>query len=165
ACLKMRNSGMDDKYTINLPIIKQSLGQGGLFSITRSSPRAHKEALEKLALYFMREEGYTNLQFVAGEVSNPEYHGFAFTELALDAFGEELAEMPTRLLGGGCFRKRSFADGEHWVLDWVWIHPYARNKGLFSNHIDYFKETFGNFYPEFPISKAMKHLFENKIRT
>jgi hypothetical protein len=157
---------MKDDYTIELPIIKESVGHKGLLSITKSSPREHREALELTALFFKREFNYTHLQFCANEHidQHVEYHGFAFTESALSAIEEGDSETPTRILGGGCFRKRKFSDGESWILDWVWVHPYARNSGLFTKHIGYFKETFGEFFPEHPISKAMRHIFDNKVR-
>ncbi|MDC3211185.1 hypothetical protein NQU47_01285 [Pseudoalteromonas distincta] len=158
---------MTDKYEIKLPVIKKALGNDGFIDIKKSSPKNIRDGLETIALYFKREERYDHIQYCADEYGNenPEYHGFAFTESAFDAMEENDAETPTRLLGGGCFRKRKVKEGEIWILDWVWIHPYARNKGLFTNRIDYFKEVFGDFLPEPPLSKPMEHLFFNKIRT
>ena len=153
----------DDKYTIHLPIIRQQLGKDGLLEITTTSPREQRDALEQLALYFKREFSYTGIQYCANEtgVDSVEYLGFAFVEPAYGHMAEEDPGYPTRLLGGGCFRKR----GEHWFLDWVWIHPYARNKGLFSRQIPYFKSKLGQFLPEMPVSDPMKHIFLTKVRT
>ena len=155
-----------DKYTIILPIIKESIGNGGLLDITKSSPREHLEALEKLARYFKLESKYDGIQFCANEHigTHVEYHGFVFTESAFSAMEEGDTITPTRFLGGGCFRKRGPKDAEYWCLDWVWLHPYARNKGLFSQQIKYFKETFGDFVPEAPISETMRHIYFKKVR-
>ena len=158
---------MSDKYTIQLPIIKKSIAYGGLLDINKSSPKEYREALETIALYFKREGRFDHIQYCSNEYGsqNPEYHGFAFTESAFDAMEEHDLETPTRILGGGCFRKHKMKEGEIWILDWVWIHPYARNRGMFTKHIEYFKSTFGEFLPEPPLSPAMHHLFFNKIST
>ncbi len=158
---------LEDKYTIKLPIIKELVAHRGFLEITKSSPKEHLEALEQLARYFMREFKYDGIQFCSNEHigKHVEYHGFVFTESACGAMKEGDSVTPTIFLGGGCFRKRNHKDGEHWWLDWVWIHPYARNKGLLTKRIKYFKEKFGKFYPEPPLSKTMKHIYDTRINT
>lgn len=156
-----------DKYTIELPIIRESVSHSGLLDITKSSPVEYRDALEKLALYFKREFKYDSIQFTANEhfQGHSEYKGFAFTKPAPGSMKKEYPEIPTRFIGGDCFRKDGSNDHEYWCLDWVWIHPYERNKGLFSTHIEYFKEKFGDFIPEGPLSKAMHHIYFSKVST
>lgn len=158
---------MEDKYAIKLPIIEESIAHGGFLEITKSSPKEHLEALEQLASYFKREFKYDGIQFCSNEHigEHVEYSGFVFTESAYDAMKEGDSVTPTRFLGGGCFRNREHKDGKHWWLDWVWIHPYARNKGLLTKQINYFKERFGDFYPEPPLSKTMQHIYDTQINT
>ena len=55
------------------------------------------------------------------------------------------------MFGACCFRDR----GDHWGLQWVWVHPYERRKGHLSRAWPYFGERFGVFVPETPFSTAM----------
>jgi len=66
-------------------------------------------------------------------------------------------ESPRVLVGACCFRFRDFKDAEpRWVLQWAWLHPYSRGRGILSAAWDGFHGTFGNFLPEPPYSPAMK---------
>ena len=66
-------------------------------------------------------------------------------------------------MGGACFRKEQFADGERWVLYWMWLHPFARRRGILSRHWPHFQRQFGDFLLEPPLSSAMQ-FFVNKRR-
>lgn len=41
-------------------------------------------------------------------------------------------------------------------MQWLWLHPYARSKGIMSALWPSFLEKFGDFNVERPLSKAMK---------
>lgn len=54
-------------------------------------------------------------------------------------------------------------DGIHWSLDWIWLHPFARNKGISSQHWAHFEQMFGNgFLVQPPHSPAMKAFLEKR---
>jgi hypothetical protein len=68
-------------------------------------------------------------------------------------------------IGAACFRKRAYknVDADVWVLDWVWLHPYKRNKQVLSQHWDFFTKKFGDeFHIEHPVSKSMKAFLKKR---
>lgn len=158
---------MSDKYTIELPIVKKSIGHSGIIDVAKTSELFFRDSLEQFARYFKHEFRYDNMQYCANEHTDQHvaYQGFIFTESTFDTMTEEDIETPTRLLGGGCFRNRNFKDGPVWVLDWVWIHPFMRNKGLLTKHWGYFKSHFGEFHVEPPYSKAMEYFLKKQKST
>lgn len=150
---------MTDKYTISLPTFNYCLSATGRHEVDECSAIEVKEALERFARYFKAEFEYDNVQYYADEHDN-DCIGFLFTESAIDVCTEEHVEMPTRCSGGGCFRKMRFADGEKWVLCWVWLHPFFRNRGILSKHWKYFRSKFNDFLVERPYSSAMQSFLD-----
>lgn len=156
---------MDNKYKIELPILKEATtGNIGfeLLSVTRESPNGYKSALETLALYFQRELGFDCLAFSPAYYKNEsiEYFGFLFTEEDFSVCEAQDEQVPLRTIGGGCFEKQTYVDSDefNWVLKWVWLHPYKRNQGLFTKNIELFYDQFNGFQVEEPLSKAMEHI-------
>ncbi|TVK98906.1 hypothetical protein AYI84_19430 [Shewanella algae] len=110
-----------------------------------------KEALEQFARYFKNEMRFDFIQYEAR--SHPkECVGVLFTENAMDVCTEDHLEMPTRCIGGGLFHK----DGSRWVLMWIWIHPFFRNRGALSSRWRELCSLFGDFAIEGPLSHSMK---------
>ncbi len=67
---------------------------------------------------------------------------------------------------GACvFRFREYTNfPHHWVMQWVWIHPYLRNENLLSRYTSVFNREFEYWYPEKPFSKGMKCFIDkNKL--
>jgi hypothetical protein len=60
---------------------------------------------------------------------------------------------PFYVIGGGCFRKNA---ANKYVLDWIWIHPFARNRGKLKSLWPKFKEKFGDFSLQEPLSAHME---------
>ncbi len=48
-------------------------------------------------------------------------------------------------------------------MQWIWFHPYFRRQGLLTEAWPKFKEEFGNFCCEPPLSDAME-TFLSKIK-
>jgi hypothetical protein len=48
------------------------------------------------------------------------------------------------------------SDDGQWSLEWVWMHPYARRKGLLLSAWPFFRERFGEFVIQPPLSSAMR---------
>lgn len=60
------------------------------------------------------------------------------------------------LVGACAFRWQEWADAPHsWSLRWVWLAPKVRRKGILSRKWPYFRERFGDFHIEQPLSDAM----------
>lgn len=152
---------MNDKYTISLPTFDECLSANGRYEVRTSSPIDTRNALERFARYFKAEFHYDNVQYFADEHNN-DCIGFLFTESALDIVTYEHEQMPTRCSGGCCFRKEKWEDGYKWVLYWVWLHPFFRNKGVLSKHWKYFQEHFGDFIVWPPISKTMQSFIDKE---
>lgn len=148
---------MSDKYTISSPVFDACLSSNGLRKVTADSAKEEKEAVELFARYFKKEMHYENLQYGADR-HDEQTVGFLFTESALDVCTEAHTEMPTRCVGGCSFRK---VDG-FWVLCWIWLHPFSRNKRLLNRPWKIFCEEFGNFYIEAPISPSMKNFISKQ---
>jgi hypothetical protein len=144
-----------DKFTISLPTFDECLSVNGRHEVNGSSTLGIRKALEQFARYFKAEFHYDDVQYYADE-HDEDCRGFLFTEPALDIVTEEHPEMPTRCLGGCCFRYVRFSDGDRWVLYWVWFHPFFRGRGLLSKHWGKFSEHFGDFIVAPPMSSAMK---------
>lgn len=157
-----------DKYKIELPVIDRNLSNEGIFEINTRSPGDTRDALETLAKYFMREFHYDGIQYEANEhlFDHVEYKGYVFCESAFDAMTEEHTEMPSRILGGCCFRHREYKVGFKWALDWIWLHPYVRSRGILTKHWSYFQDIFGNdFIIQPPVSPAMKGFLAKQANT
>lgn len=151
---------MADKYTISLPVFDECLSGTGLKKLSSDNDISEKQALEQFSRYFKNEMHYDNIQYEADN-HNKDCVGFLFTESAMDLCTEEHNSMPTRCVGGCCFRKVQ----DTWVLFWVWFHPFFRNKGLLSRHWKSFCSEFGDFAIEAPLSDSMKLFLQNQPST
>lgn len=152
-------------YTIRLPNTVKTLAENyevrfsarkfecGLLEVTRRSPVRLKRYVEKIARYFMRESEYDFVQFCADEDEHEsdEYSAWLYIAQAGEAW------LPgTMIFGATCFRLRNYADRKSpWGMQWVWLHPYFREHGVLSTVWPFFRERFGDFFPEPPLSRAM----------
>lgn len=115
-------------------------------------------AMHTIAKYFMRE--FQNDSVLFPHPKFPSYdekecHGYLLT---IEKSG---VEMKSIAVGGFCFRRRDFGYG----MQWIWLHPYVRNKGLLSRHWALLEDKFGkDFYCEPPYSHEMKS-FLNKNKS
>jgi len=111
-----------------------------------------RREVERFAIYFRREFSYDFQQFVATE--KPKNHEKPY---AAYLFINEQNHHPRVWVGGCCFRWREYQDvGARWAAQWMWLHPYYRNKGILSSAWDRFHELHGKFICEPPFSPAMK---------
>lgn len=113
--------------------------------VSHSSARwKHKEIYQR-ALAFRREFGYDFVQWQSPKGDkDPNVHGFLFAG-------------PNDVIAGACaFRLREHEGRTWWGLQWVWVAPKFRRSGLLSSRWPMFRERFGNFQVESPLSKAMQ---------
>ena len=110
--------------------------------------------VEKLARYFRREFDYDCVQYSAVESTtrNKTTEAFLWSVTGLSATGYIQVA-----IGACCFRWRKWKDAPPgWALQWIWLHPYERNQGRLTRAWPYFRERFGDFHVEPPLSPAMR---------
>lgn len=123
--------------------------------VTNSSPKQHRNAVYKIARYFREELRYDFVQYSTGE-KETESSLVAFLWLVPKA--RHLSnDFRVPAIGATCFRWREWQDHPAgWAMDWIWLHPYFRRQGLLSASWLKFKDEFGDFICEHPISESMK---------
>lgn len=121
-------------------------------TVTWKSPLKLRREVERFAIYFRREFNYDFMQFVATEEPKNDERPYAAY-----LFTNELHEHPRVWVGGCCFRWREFKGLDaRWGMQWMWLHPYYRGKGILGRAWNKFKELHGNFFCEPPFSPAME---------
>jgi hypothetical protein len=137
-------------YSIELPVSVEFQSYEGVVFVYQDSIASHKIALGSMASYFKKEFHYDYLQYCEEE-HDPDCIGVLFVERAYDKV-ENIDHHPHRVVGGACFRKRT----EIFVLDWVWLHPFARNRKILKNNWANFKSRFDEFEVSTPLSAHME---------
>ncbi len=143
------------KYEINSPVLEDIGGYEDAVYLVPTAPRNQREALEVIAEYFKRELRYDYLQYVASEHTS-DCVGVLVLERAADLVADE-DHYPNYVIGGACFRVKD--TGEN-VMDWIWLHPFARNRGKLGELWPSFTQKFGNFELTPPLSAHMKYFLE-----
>ena len=119
--------------------------------VTRCSPLGLRRRVEKFARYFRSEFDYDFVPFNAMETEedeNDDYQAYLFPN--------ESNHDPRVWAGAVCFRWRDFGDlGSRWSLQWVWFHPFMRNRGILTAAWDRLHNDLGDFFVEPPFSPAM----------
>lgn len=146
-------------YDIKLPVLEDLDGYEEILYIEQSSNKNQKQALELIAYYFKREFNYDNLQYCAKDL-NDDCVGILFVERATDLVKHD-EHYPNRVIGGACFRK----ENDNYFLDWIWLHPFARNRKKLSGYWPGFKSKFRNFEVTPPLSAHMSAFIEKHETT
>ena len=121
-----------------------------------SSPKL-KKFVYRIAVYFRREFQYDFVQYSEDE-PDLTHRAFLFFSRAGDKYYDKDIY---RILGGGCFRQRKYQDfPESYALQWIWIHPYMRRKGMLTKAFDEFMNQFEQFRVESPYSVEIKSFLE-----
>lgn len=109
-----------------------------------------------LARNFKREFEFSGVQWGHdGREDDENARGFLFVDNGADA---------VYAVGATCFRWRHWTDhAPGWAMQWVWLHPFARRQGLLTGAWPFFRQEFGDFFVEPPVSPAMK-AFVAKMR-
>jgi hypothetical protein len=118
--------------------------------VTTDSPRTHRRAVYRLADSFLREMQFGFLQYgYDGDEDDPDHVAFLWVHPETAGLTWEF-RVPC--VGACCFRLRD----EGRALQWIWIHPFFRRKGLVSGMWPRFVREFADFAVEGPLSDAMK---------
>ena len=141
-------------YRIDLSEVPKPLAEGPErpFTVTWKSPLKLRREVERFAIYFRREFSYDFQQFEATEQPKNQEEPYASY-----LFTNERNHCPHVWVGACCFRWREVENLEpRWAMQWMWLHPYYRGKGILSRAWDKFHELHGNFFCEPPFSPAME---------
>lgn len=106
----------------------------------------HQEVYER-ALRFKRDFRYDFLQWngCQAKKATPTYQGYLFA----DHTG---THPPATIVGACAFALRQ----GRWSLDWIWVTPSMRRKGVLSHRWQAFLDRYGDFDIEHPLSDAME---------
>jgi hypothetical protein len=131
--------------------------QASLTRVTAQSALPLRRAVFQCARYFRHEMRYDFIQYGQdGRETDPDHVAFLWPDpQALRFAGNDDVLVPA--VGAGCFRWRQWQDAPHgWALQWLWLHPYQRRQGLLTAAWPAFRDEFGDFVCEPPLSDAMK---------
>lgn len=107
-------------------------------------------AVEQLARYFQREFNYDFLPYTVGEHM---HEGDSRIQPYLFFSSQEYNDIVARPIGACGFMLPR--DYEHCVMNWVWMHPYARRKGHLTKVWPYFRRRYEDFRIMTPLSESM----------
>lgn len=108
------------------------------------SPQWKHDLVYAYAFRFRREFGY---DFVQWHRTKRDDGAVAYV------FADDTGRFGRGAPVGGCaFRLR----GSVWTLDWIWVIPALRRQGVLSRRWERFRQRFGEFQLEHPLSDAMK---------
>ena len=143
--------GPSDEYDMEVSVCRQMpLAYQPPLCVTTRSPLSLRRAVYQIAKYFRREFRFDFLQY---DYTDEEASARAYL---FEAVGNLEAWPRSVMVGACCFRWREWSNVPHgWALQWVWLHPYARGRGILAGHWPYFRQRFGDFHVEGPLSPAM----------
>lgn len=151
---------MNDFYKISAPSIRIDIFKKltfRLLKVNSDSNKSTKNALYKMALYFKREFQYDFVQYDQDENDDKNTKCFIFCDPEYDN--------KVSAYGGCVFRYRAQWENieNHWALQWIWLHPFRRNRGILSAEWGNFQRLFGdNFMVESPLSASMEQFLKAK---
>ena len=148
-------------YSLNPPVSSSLSVQDSPLLVNTQSPKIFRKHVEFFARCFMRELHFDFVQFDASELSSSRfytpYDAYLFHERAWDLVRHVDEPARSRTIGACCFRRDTAIGSESgWTLQWVWFHPFFRQRGHLSTAWPTFKERYGEFTVDPPLSLAMK---------
>jgi hypothetical protein len=117
------------------------------------SPLRLKQIADRLGLWFRREFHY---DFQPYEASSEETDYRIF----LWGAGNRLTNGKVPVFGTVGFVIEDRLPAKPWTLGWAWFHPYSRRQGHLTAAWPYFRERFGDFIVQPPLSEAMRAFLE-----
>ncbi len=145
---------------MDLSISEKFFSYNNIIQIDKHSDIDLHEEVYKIAEYFKEELNYDRVPFSPNGQLSEKYIVLLFTEEALDKYKTE--PMPYRIYGACFFNRMIFTkDDDYWALEWIWFHPFFRNRGNLKKNWNELEETFDNFIIKKPISSDMKTFLEN----
>lgn len=154
-------------YSLEPPILRTKYEEPSPMKVRPESPKILRATVEEIAYHFKREMGFSFVQFetseTPGRVGFVPWEAYLFHERVYEK-DSDINNIRVRCFGASCFRWREWTDiPAAWSLDWVWFHPYFRQKQHLTKAWSQFKQEYGEFHLEQPVSPAMK-AFLSKIQ-
>jgi hypothetical protein len=159
-----RGIDLEDFYSISLPTVKSSKATDeGLLAVTPASSAQRIDLVERFGTYIKRELKYDFPPDIddgdGAKVKGYFFLGDGWYPPNLQPVGVVVF----KYVNANRVRPEHVEQiGNRWWLEWIWLHPYERRKGLLSRHWPAFVEEFGNFYVAPPLSHSMKQFLEKK---
>jgi hypothetical protein len=123
----------------------------GLWGVRSNAPISARRAVYACARYFRREFGYDFLQYSDREAD------WETCDTTRAFLWTDISQFGLRIWGACCFRWRDWRNSQPlWALQWIWMHPYVRHRGLLRQAWPYFLRRFGWFDVEPPYSPAVR---------
>ena len=142
------NRGFNRYYEIKLRVMAND--DSLLVRVLPNSQLSLRKEVERLAHYFRQEFDYDFVQFSTHD-KDRRYTAYLFGNHEV-------------WYGACCFRKRRVPGYEFEALQWIWMHPFMRNKGHLSREWKTLRENHGDFYVESPISDSMIQFLKSHNR-
>lgn len=118
-------------------------------AVDASSPRWMQKEMYWRATAFKREFHYDFVQWHPDGEHDDDVRGLPFVDdTAIFGAGA--------IVGACCFRTRARKGHPCWELDWIWLAPPARRKGILTQAWDGLVRCFGQFDLCPPVSGAMQ---------
>ena len=142
-----------ERYTIRVPLLNvDDIGfSDSAALVTANSPEHVLAAVHQLALYFRREMRFDFPQFFDPTEATDEAFRRQPWEAWLIPGSPRVDSIRPLVFGAGVFHQ--YESG--WCLDWVWVHPFLRGKGVLRSAWREWTDRYGDFQLSKPISPAM----------
>jgi hypothetical protein len=125
----------------------------------KSGISIHEEVF-KIAEYFTKELNYNSVPYSRFGNLSEEFKALLFTVDADDLYEDGL--MPYRIFGACSFTKINCTEGkDYWALEWIWLHPFFRNRGTLKKYWVYLEKNFDDFIIKEPVSNDMESFLEH----
>ena len=145
---------------MDLSIYKTLNPCNNLIIVDKKSDIVLHEEVFKIAKYFTEELNYSTVPYSPLGIKDQENIALLFTAEAIDLYKTE--PVPYRIFGACCFSKYSFKeDKDYWALEWIWLHPFFRNRGNLKKYWAYLEKNFGDFIIMEPVSNDMKAFLDH----
>jgi hypothetical protein len=131
------------------PRAAAAIAVGWTGAVDASSPRWMQTEMYRRATAFKREFGYDFVQWHPNGEFGDDVRGVRFVDHS-GAFGLGA------IVGACCFRVRARHGPPCWELDWIWLAPPARRRGILTLAWDGLVQRFGQFDLCPPVSDAMQ---------
>lgn len=155
----MSHQWMDKKYHISLPRLRYKEGEDSNDYLMPFNPKnkSHVKLYDRFGLYMSREMHY-DFPLAWNNEEDEETKAYF---LLHDGGWDYTSVLP---IGIAVFSKAPYTnvDPNQWFLMFVWVHPFMRGQGALARVWSHFKQEFGDFELQRPISIGMKAFLERQ---
>jgi len=134
-----------------------------MVTVNHKSPDRYKKAIYKIAKFFKNEFSYDFIQYAEKE-NDTQHIAYCWIHPQIVPIISHMDDFRVSIIGATCFRYRKNYKNmkPFWGMQWMWLHPYFRDKGYFKKSYPIFKEKIGEFIMEPPFSRTMATLVNDK---